>query len=66
MRKEGGGTLGIVFDDKSVRSEQRTGAGEGTMRFVYSVGGIVSSQSSSVTVEQTATSSEESSPDGPQ
>jgi hypothetical protein len=66
VRKEGGGTLGIVFaDDKSVRPEQRTGAGEGTMRLVYSVGGIVSSQRSSVTVEQTGTSSEGSSSDGP-
>jgi hypothetical protein len=66
VHKEGGGTLGIVCaDDKSVRPEQRTGAGEGTMRLVYSVGGIVSSQRSSVTVEQTATSPEGSSSDGP-
>ncbi len=66
VRKEGGGTLGIVFaDGESVRSEQRTGAGGGTMRFVYSGGGIVSSQTSSVTVEQSATSSEGSSADDP-
>ena len=64
VRKEGGGTLGILFTDGgSVRSEQRTGAGGGTMEFVYSGGGIVSSQKSSVTVEQSATSSEGSSAD---
>ena len=64
VRKEGGGTLGILFaDGGSVRSEQRTGAGGGTMEFVYSGGGIVSSQTSSVTVEQSATSSEGSSVD---
>jgi hypothetical protein len=66
VRKEGGGTLGILFaDGGSVRSEQRTGAGGGTMEFVYSGGGIVSSQTSSVTVEQSATSSEGSSADDP-
>ena len=66
VHKGGGGTLCIVCaDDKSVRPEQRTGAGEGTMRLVYSVGGIVSSQRSSVTVEQTATSPEGSSSDNP-
>ena len=66
VRKEGGGTLGILFTDGgSVRSEQRTGAGGGTMEFVYSGGGIVSSQTSSVTVEQSATSSEVSSADDP-
>jgi hypothetical protein len=64
VRKQGGGTLGILFTDGgSVRSEQRTGAGGGTMEFVYSGGGIVSSQTSSVTVEQSATSSEGSSAD---
>ena len=64
VRKQGAGTLGIIFTDgASVRSEQRTGAGGGTMEFVYSGGGIVSSQTSSVTVEQSATSSEGSSAD---
>jgi hypothetical protein len=66
VRKEGGGTLGILFTDGgSVRSEQRTGAGGGTMGFVYSGVGIVSSQTSSVTVEQSATSSGGSSADNP-
>ena len=64
VRKQGGGTLGILFaDGGSVRSEQRTGAGGGTMEFVYSVGGIVSSQPSSVTIEQSSTTSEGSSAD---
>ena len=64
VRKQGGGTLGVLFTDGgSVRSEQRTGAGGGTMEFVYSGGGIVSSQTSSVTVEQSATTSEGSSAD---
>ena len=64
VHKEGGGTLGILLTDGgSVRSEQRTGAGGGTMEFVYSAGGIVSSQTSSVTVKQSATSSEGSSAD---
>jgi hypothetical protein len=66
VRKRGAGTLGILFTDGGgVRSEQRTGAGGGTMEFVYSGGGIVSSQTSSVTVEQSATSSESSSADDP-
>ena len=64
VRKGGGGALGVLFTDgESVRSEQRTGAGGGTMKFVYSGGGIVSSQTSSVTVEQSATFSEGSSAD---
>ena len=66
VRKQGGGTLGILFaDGGSVRSEQRTSAGGGTMEFVYSGGGVVSSQTSSVTVEQSATTSEGSSADDP-
>ena len=64
VRKDGGGALSIVFaDGEGVRSEQRTDAVGGTMKFVYSGGGIVASSSSSVTVEQTATSSDGSSRD---
>jgi hypothetical protein len=66
VRKEGGGTLSIVFaDGGSVWSEQRTVAGGSAMRFVYSGGGIASS-SSSVTVEQSATSSDGSPSGGPE
>ncbi|MDQ3636800.1 MAG: hypothetical protein M3426_02225, partial [Actinomycetota bacterium] len=65
VRKGGEGALEIVFaDGESVRSVQRTNAGESTTRFVYSNGGI-SSSTSSVSVGRTITSSGGSSPDGP-
>ena len=53
VRNEGAGTLGIAFDDGgSVHSEQSAGAGESTMRFVYSGGNIVSASTSSGSVQQ--------------
>ncbi len=61
MRKEGEGALEVVVAGEDVRSVQRTGAREGTIRFAFSEGGI-SSSTSSISLNQTATSSDRSSP----
>lgn len=64
VRKEGG-ALKIVFTDgASVRSEQRTGAGESTVRFAYS-GSSIASSTSSVSVQRAVMSSDGYSSDGP-
>ena len=44
LRTQGGGALGILLTDGAgVRSEQRTTAGERTLKFAYSHGSISSS-----------------------
>ena len=65
VRKESEGALGIIFSDgDGARSVQRTDAGEGTVGFAYSSSGISSLTSSSVSVDQTVTTSGGSSSDG--
>lgn len=61
-KKEGGGALEVVVEGAGVRSVQRTAAGEGTIRFALSEGGI-SSSTSSISLNQTATASDQSSAD---
>lgn len=56
MRKEDGGALEVVVEGRGVRSVQRTAAGEGTLRIAFSEAGI-SSSTSSVSLNQAATSS---------
>jgi hypothetical protein len=56
VRKEGGGPLEVVVEGRGVRSVQRTAAGEGTLRIAFSEAGI-SSSTSSVSLNQAATSS---------
>ncbi len=64
VRKEGGGALEIILaDGESVRSVQRTDAGESTVRLAYSNSGI-SSSTSSVSMDRTITSSTGFSPGG--
>ncbi len=57
IRKEDGGALKIVVAGEGVRSVQQTGAGESTTSFTLSEGGI-SSSTSSVYLNGTATSSD--------
>lgn len=55
-KKEDGGTLQVVAAGEGVRSVQHTGATEGTIRFAFSErGGISQSTSSSISLNQTAT-----------
>jgi hypothetical protein len=64
LQTEGGGALGIVFaDGAGVRSEQRTTAGESTVQFTYSNGGI-SWSTSSVSEGGSVTYSDDSSSEG--
>ena len=61
IRKEGGGALEVVVAGDNVRSVQRSGgAGEGTLRFVFS-GDSISYSTSSIYLSQTAASSDRSS-----
>lgn len=62
-KEEGGGALEVVVAGAGVRSVQRTAAGEGTIRFALSGGGISSSTSSSISLNQTVTASDRSSAD---
>jgi hypothetical protein len=59
IRKDGEGVLEVVVAGEGVRSVQRTGPGEGTIKLVFSERGT-SSSTSSVSLNQTATSPDES------
>lgn len=61
-KEEGAGALEVVVAGAGVRSVQRTAAGEGTIRFALSGGGIPSS-TSSISLNQTVTASDRSSAD---
>lgn len=62
IRKEGGGALEVVVAGEGIRSVQRTAAGEGTIRFALSRDSI-SSSTSSISLNQTTSSSDRSSAD---
>jgi hypothetical protein len=65
IRKEGSGVLKVVVAGDNVRSVQRSGgAGEGTVRFAFSGDGI-SYSTSSISLSQTAVSSDRSSSNDP-